>query len=390
MKQRMRNVFFRIFKNEYLMEIFATIGYGLLSVFYIIYRNVLRKKSNMTLHDARKILEETRPKPDMEYYIEERNMEQDLDLSIIVPAYNVATNIEKCIQSVISQRVDYKYELIIVNDGSTDNTEKTIKKIKDSRIRLINQENGGSSSARNHGINECRGKYIMFLDADDFLVGDCINTMMNEIIRNDADIIQSSYYSFMDGDEKNIQKTILKERVIENETRDMVGNPGFPWGKIYKRELFNEVRFPLNVWHQDTIVCMILYRMCKKIVVTDDLVYAYRINPNGVTKNARQSKKCIDHYWIMEYILNKAQELGLPNDEIQYDLVKSHMSTLLYRRVSLMEDKVVESAFILACDMLDKIRPQNYKIDKKYIQKDLERAFRTRNYKLWKLASFVV
>lgn len=91
--------------------------------------------------------------------------------------------------------------------------------------------------------------------------------------------------------------------------------------------MFNQLRFPLDVWFEDTIVCMVLYRMCKKMVVTSDIVYAYRLNPNGITAKARHSNKCIDHYWVMEQVLEDARNSGLQNDEIQYDLVKGHMST---------------------------------------------------------------
>ena len=92
----------------------------------------------------------------------------------------------------------------------------------------------------------------------------------------------------------------------------------------------------------------------------------------------------------MEYVLEQAKKIGLPNDELQYNLVKSHMSTLLYRRISLMSEDVIESAFVMACDMLDEIRPQNYEGNQRKIEKDIETAFKTRNYKLWKLASFIV
>ena len=154
--------------------------------------------------------------------------------------------------------------------------------------------------------------------------------------------------------------------------------------------MFNQLRFPLDVWFEDTIVCMVLYRLCKKMVVISDSVYAYRLNPNGITAKARHSKKCIDHYWVMEQVLEDAMQNGLANDGLQYDLVKSHMSTLLYRRISLMPDNVMESAFNLACEMLDNIRPKSYKIGRRTIEKDIDKAFITRNYKLWKLASFIV
>ena len=325
-------------------------------------------------------------KPDMKTTY--TNKECSKDLSIIVPAYNAEKTIRECIDSVISQQTSVDYELIIVNDGSSDKTKEIVTSIKSDKKVLINQENKGFSGARNTGIDASVGKYIMFLDSDDMLVGNCIEGMMGKIRKSGADIIQGSYYSFLENT-NNFNYSKFQDTIVTS-TESILKAPGFPWAKIYKREMFNQLRFPLNVWFEDTIVCMVLYRMCKKMVVTSDVVYAYRLNPNGITAKARHSNKCIDHYWVMEQVLEDARNSGLQSDEIQYDLVKGHMSTLLYRRISLMSDEVIEGAFNLACQMLENIRPENYKVKGRTIDKDIERAFETRNYKLWKLASFIV
>ncbi|MCI8955882.1 MAG: glycosyltransferase family 2 protein [Eubacterium sp.] len=311
------------------------------------------------------------------------------DLSIIVPAFNAEKTIAQCIKSVIEQKTKYDYELIVVNDGSTDSTQSILENICDKHLILINQENRGFSGARNSGIDASVGQYIMFLDSDDYLVGNCIDVMLDKIIEEKADIVQAGHYSFVDGDELSRNEVKLQSAIYDN-TENMVHNPGYPWAKIYKRTMFHQLRFPLDVWFEDTIVCMILYRMCKKMVVMEDIVYAYRINPEGITLKARHSRKCVDHYWVMEYVLEQAKKNGLQNDDIQYDLIKGHMSTLLYRRISLMNKDVIEAAFILACELLDEVRPVDYIEERRFINKDIEKAFKTRNYKLWKLASFIV
>lgn len=387
MKQRMCNVFTNILKKKRLALVFAQIGYSILVASYAIYRFFLQSKSQITASEARDILEKFSSKPNMDTVKINREIEKDL--SIVVPAYNAEKTIKECVDSVISQVTKYNYELIVINDGSTDNTSHIVESIADTHIKLINQDNRGFSGARNRGIDESCGKYIMFLDSDDMLVSNCIDKMMDEVVNNNADIVQGSYLSFVRSfDDK--QEVILKSRIIEENISDMVNNPGFPWAKVYKRNLFDEVRFPLDVWFEDTIVCMLLYRLCKRMVVIDNIVYAYRINPEGITKNARHSSKCIDHYWVMEYTLNQSKKMGLPNDELQYKLVSGHMSTLLYRRISLMDKKIIESAFVLACELLDDIRPKAYPYKGGFICRDIERAFRTRNFKLWKAASFVV
>lgn len=386
MKQRMYNTFFRIFKNKKMAKVLSNIGHTILVCYYMVARLFLKKKSDLTSDDAYKIMQKCSKKPNME--ADCINKKLNKDLSIIVPAYNAEKTIKECIDSVIKQITDIEYELIIINDGSKDKTSQLVLKYTDEHIVLIEQENRGFSGARNRGIDESTGRYIMFLDSDDMLADGSIDRMMKSIIKEEADIVQGNYYSFVDGN-GNYSYSQLKAGVYTDK-EDIIANPGYPWAKIYKRELFDNLRFPLNVWFEDTIVCMILFRMCRKMVVIDNVVYAWRINPNGITQNARKSRKCIDHYWVMEYVLEKAEKIGLPDDALQYNLVKSHVSTLLYRRISLMSENVIESAFVMACDMLDKIRPQNYEGNQRKIERDIETAFKTRNYKLWKLASFIV
>ena len=386
MKQRMYNTFYRKLKNVKLAKVVADICYVMLLVYYYMARLFCKSKSSMTIDEAYKLMDGCSKRPDMRTTC--TNRERSKDLSIIVPAYNAEKTIKDCIDSVINQQTDVDYELIIVNDGSSDKTKEIVTGIKSEKIVLINQENKGFSGARNTGIDASTGKYIMFLDSDDTLVGNCIESMMEKIRESRADIIQGSYYSFLENT-NNFNYSKFQDTIVTS-TESILKAPGFPWAKIYKREMFNQLRFPLNVWFEDTIVCMVLYRMCRKMVVTSDVVYAYRLNPNGITAKARHSNKCIDHYWVMEQVLEDARNIGLQNDEIQYGLVKGHMSTLLYRRISLMSDEVIESAFNLACQMLENIRPENYKAKGRTIDKDIERAFETRNYRLWKLASFIV
>lgn len=386
MKQRMYNTFFRIFKNKKMAKVLSNICHIILVWYYMVARLFLKKKSDLTSDDAYKIMQKCSKKPNME--ADCINKKLNKDLSIIVPAYNAEKTIKECIDSVIKQITDIEYELIIINDGSKDKTGQLVLEYTDEHIVLIEQENRGFSGARNRGIDESTGRYIMFLDSDDMLADGSIDRMMKSIIKEEADIVQGNYYSFVD-ENGNYSYSQLKAGVY-TEKEDIIANPGYPWAKIYKRELFDNLRFPLDVWFEDTIVCMLLFRMCRKMVVIDDVVYAWRINPNGITQNARKRNKCIDHYWVMEYVLEQAKKIGLPNDELQYNLVKSHMSTLLYRRISLMSEDVIESAFVMACDMLDKVRPQNYEGNQRKIERDIETAFKTRNYKLWKLASFIV
>ena len=188
MKQRMYNTFFRIFKNEKMAKVLSNICHTILVWYYMVARLFLKKKSDLTSDDAYKIMQKCSKKPNMEANCINKNSNKDL--SIIVPAYNAEKTIRECIDSVIKQVTDIEYELIIINDGSKDKTGQLVLEYSDEHIVLIEQENRGFSGARNRGIDESTGRYIMFLDSDDMLADGCIDKMMKSIIKEEADIVQ--------------------------------------------------------------------------------------------------------------------------------------------------------------------------------------------------------
>ena len=115
-------------------------------------------------------------------------------ISVVIPLYNKEPIIKKCLYSVLSQDCD-DYEIVIVNDGSTDRSADIVKSIDDSRIRLIEQENGGPSKARNTGVKNTKGEWVVFLDADDELTENALKMMREEVLKySDADIIDFNGY----------------------------------------------------------------------------------------------------------------------------------------------------------------------------------------------------
>lgn len=394
MKQRILNVFTRKLKNKTLANILTEIIYALLYIYYFLARiSLLKKKNQLTLEDkiiekAREDILKVRDKPNMDDDIINCKNGKDVDLSIIIPAYNVERYIEECLNSIVKQDIKYQCEVIIVNDGSTDSTEEKIKKIHDNRIKYISQKNKGLSGARNTGLNNAVGKYVMFVDSDDIVCDGSIEVMMDSIVNKDIDVVIGSYYMFTNKNDK--QYCINEPQIIKNNVGDAVKNPGYAWGKVYKRELFNKIRFPLHAWYEDTLICSVIYRLAKNIAVIDFPVYGYRINPEGISRTARSSTKSIDHYWVMEHALELSDKNGLERDEVLYSIVFNHMSTFLYRRISLMPQTTIRATFFMACNMLNSIRPQDFEIDGNLMKRDLEKAFKSGNYKLWKLASFLI
>ena len=394
MKQRMYNVFYSHIKIKSIANIVTTFTYFLLMTYYRIVRLFLINKKNEIVIDnnteyvARKNLKEKTNINSFESTAINNPIDKDISLSIIMPAYNVEKYIKQSIESIINQKTKYNYELIVINDGSNDTTNNIIESINDSHIVLINQDNQGLSGARNTGLNSAKGKYVFFIDSDDILEDKSIDVLMDAIIENDADISIGGFYLFYDNNNAK-QYVDCEDAVIENDQRSIIFNPGFAWGKIYKRELFHNVRFPMGAWFEDTLICSVIYRECKKMVKKPNCIYGYRQNWSGISKQSKKNYKSLDHIWVMEDAIKQAHNNGIKDDKYLYELCFGHFSTMLYRRISLLDESTKKDAFIISCGMMRKLI-NNRIIFNRRIEKDIEKAFETGNYKLWKLASFLV
>ena len=278
MEGRIFNTFYRITKNKVVANILTFIFYKILLIYYYIARLFLKENLNITREEAFEKVNKVSKKPMKKYSYNKRIIDKNIDLSIIVPAYNSSDYIKECISSVLMQKTSYNYELIVINDGSKDDTLEKINLFKENKhLKIITQENKGFSGARNRGIDESLGKYIMFLDSDDLLCENSIEKLIKTAKEKKADIVQGSYYTF----NKNGNK--FYTNITPTEKNKEISVPGFPWGKVYKAKLFEKVRFPLDFWYEDTIVNYLLARLSNKYVAISDYVYGYRINEKGIT-----------------------------------------------------------------------------------------------------------
>lgn len=384
MEGRIFNTFYRITKNKVVANILTFIFYKILLIYYYIARLFLKENLNITREEAFEKVNKVSKKPIKKYSYNKRIIDENIDLSIIVPAYNSSDYIKECISSVLMQKTSYNYELIVINDGSKDDTLEKINLFKENKhLKIITQENKGFSGARNRGIDESLGKYIMFLDSDDLLCENSIEKLIKTAKEKKADIVQGSYYTF----NKNGNK--FYTNITPTEKNKEISVPGFPWGKVYKAKLFEKVRFPLDFWYEDTIVNYLLARLSNKYVAISDYVYGYRINEKGITFTSKKSKKVLDTYWIIEEMIDLSKNIGLKIDDSIYDMTIFQLSNLLYRRIHFLDEETIKNTFILACYLMQDIGIKDSK-NKSIIFRDIEKAFKEKNYKLWKLASFVM
>lgn len=225
------------------------------------------------------------------------------DVQIIIPAYNVEPYIKECLDSVLGQETNYLFHVFIVNDGSTDNTEKIIQTyLPDPRITYIHQANQGLSGARNVALKRIQAKYILFVDSDDRLRPHAIETLMQRADQTNADIIEGNHIKFRG-------KDIL--RYCQHPQYAYTHLFGMACAKLYKASLLEKICFPLGYWYEDTIDWMILYQMTDKKEIVEEYIYDYRQTKNSITSGNNTSKRRIETYWLTKHLLEDAKALHL-------------------------------------------------------------------------------
>lgn len=240
-------------------------------------------------------------------------------ISIIIPCYNAESTLEKCLVSVLNQ--DYEnFEVILINDGSTDGTAKIIEdfKSKDERISAYYQSNSGVSKARNFGISKSTGDYICFVDSDDWVETNYCSALLNLIIENRADIsIVDGIYEDSNGkvvfEKREFNELFFtKERAIELllEDREIQSHP---WGKLYKKELFQNISFPENLQaFEDYYTIFKVFNNANKVARSNDKLYHYIQFDSSLSHNLTPQRAYNFFLAIMETykFLNTSTTLG--------------------------------------------------------------------------------
>lgn len=230
-----------------------------------------------------------------------------IKLSIIVPVYNVAEYLERCLNSLINQTLN-EIEIICVNDGSTDNSLCILEKFAglDKRIKIINQKNKGLSGARNTGIKLVQGEYFGFLDSDDWVDLDYFEKLYKRAKNCDADISLGDF--IRKGKFKHkIRLKLNKEEEFVGDNEKFYGSQfyHFPcvWNKIYKTSKFNDLRFIEGIFFEDGPYTIQALHRANKVVTCCNTYLYYFVNPNSIVKTLNKKKEQ-DMYNSSKFILN--------------------------------------------------------------------------------------
>lgn len=247
-----------------------------------------------------------------------QNAEKTPELSIIVPIYKVEKYLDECIQSILGQTFT-DFELILVDDGSPDACPQMCDAAaeQDSRVRVIHQKNGGLSAARNTGIEAARGNWLGFVDSDDFVAPDMYEKLYHAAVNAGADCAMCSVQLIHeDGSRMDTPpqwkvygggytgEDILKTITWQNNAPYLVA-----WNKLYRREVFRTLRYPVGRINEDVFVFAELFDTIKKVACVEQPLYFYRQRKDSIMQS-KCTLRNLDEMWSFVHCFECFQRSG--------------------------------------------------------------------------------
>lgn len=214
----------------------------------------------------------------------------DTLISVIVPVYNVKIYLEKCINSILAQTFS-NFELIIIDDGSTDGSGELcdILAIRDSRIICIHKENGGLSSARNVGLEICRGDFITFVDSDDMISPNAFEIMLKSAIKYNTEVVVTkNLISYSSNDVNPTLAEVKSYNILErNKALTEIICHTTRWeacGHLFKKTLWENIRFPQGMLYEDLATTPYVFKNADKVLIIDTAIYYYYQRPDSIMR----------------------------------------------------------------------------------------------------------
>jgi len=269
-------------------------------------------------------------------------------ISVIIPIYKVEKYLNECVKSILAQTYS-DIEVILVDDGSPDGCPALCDTFaaEDSRITVIHKINGGLSSARNAGIEIAKGEWLAFIDSDDIIHKDMMLRMIESQKQTDSDIIVCDFLTFQDGDTIYDIESLGKMELFNSEeaVEAMFSNKGIGWGawnKLYRKDLFDTIRYPEGVLCEDKATTYKLYLAAKQITYIREKLYYYRLRNTSITGN-KSRKFYLDTLDVSETICNYFHD----NNQHLYDCACGYAA---------------KCAFLYMCELKNKPEHNNIRL----------------------------
>ncbi len=285
-----------------------------------------------------------------------------MTFSIIVPVYNVETYLRECINSILSQNFR-DFELILVDDGSTDSSPLICEeyKMQDPRVKVVHQQNSGQAAARNSGTALAKGDYICYVDSDDFLMDNTVLEKLSEKIINQPDIVHYKFVEWFEEKQCIMQCHFSYDICVENRTLsdiycELINKDAYynsAWSKIIRRKFLedNKIQFCEGIYGEDNEWYYHVVMVANSLVLVDEPLYVYRRRKGSTTKSIKR-KNLEDQI----FVLNKWQNILIGNKQrasrvVWWSLAKQYCSALImYAQLVGVSDLfpiIKEKAFLL-------------------------------------------
>ena len=287
-------------------------------------------------------------------------------ISIIIPVYKVEEYLDDCIESVVNQTYQ-NLEIILVDDGSIDNCPKMCDAWakKDQRIKVVHKKNGGLSSARNAGIDVMTGDYVMFVDSDDSIHSQTCEILLNNLQKSDSDISMASsrnVFEIKNLKEKKYNLSEIDNLIFENdEVYELIFNKKIPmimtsWMKLYKKEIFESLRFDEGKLHEDEFIIHKTLNLCKRLIFCDLPLYNYLQRRGGIIKSSYSEKRL----QILEALENRIDFTKQNHPKYERDAIIQYMKMCMYCYYRVKFAKLDKTILNEVKQKIDKYYKQGY------------------------------
>ena len=236
----------------------------------------------------------------------------NVKISVVLPVYNVANYLRKCLDSLVNQTFK-DFEVICVNDGSTDLSLGILEgyALSDSRFKIISQENKGLSGARNTGIQHVRGEYVLFVDSDDWLEENALEELYNHVNGFDSDITMFKFRYYNEdtkefSENQNSKLEIIPESLTTsnfnyNDVLDILFKISHaPFNKLYKKSFLDKCSFPEGLIYEDLYFFYTVFLNAKKTSVVKEILYNYRIRDDSIS--TKGDEKSFDIFEVLKHV----------------------------------------------------------------------------------------
>lgn len=265
-----------------------------------------------------------------------------IELSIIVPVFNAEKTISSCLKSILTQNYQ-RFEVICINDGSSDDSLKVLEALARSDIRVVvlSKENGGMSSARNAGLDIARGRYIGFVDSDDYIEPEMFEALLELIKKDNVDfvgcgtnVIYRSWSDLRKRDENYFKINSIRGKELIS--GDFANLNVCVWNKVFKAELIQKyrIRFPIGLWYEDAAFVWCYLALSKTMSLTESKLYNYvRYETSIMGKTFSKSKRALDHISISHIVYDffvENERINLYKKDIMNFMAQNILLTFYY------------------------------------------------------------